>query len=202
MNTSKAVGALLAVVVLVAFGAAHAGQTGLPSAFNGENFEGWKLPENNIWWEAGDGILKVKNGPEKKGSTLWTEQEYASFVMEFEFKFGKGTVDSGIYVRDDREQIQIGISGSLKRDMTASPYISGKGYPVEAEGVKELLKLDGWNEMTIVAKGKHYSVWLNGTPVMKYASDTAVEKGPIGIQLHGGKVMAIEYRNIGIAELR
>ena len=202
MNTSRVAGAFLAVVVLVAFGAAYAEQEGLPSVFNGENFEGWKVPENNIWWEAGDGVLKVKNGPEKKGSILWTEQEYTNFVMEFEFKFGEGTVDSGVFIRDDREQIQIGISGSLKRDMTGSPYIAGKGYPVEAEGVKELLKLDDWNEMTIVAKGNNYSVWLNGTPVMKYTSDTAVEKGPVGIQLHGGKVMAIAYRNIGIAELR
>ena len=37
--------------------------------------------------------------------------------------------------------------------MTGS-YISGKGYPVEAKGVKELLKLDDWNTMKICAEGK------------------------------------------------
>ena len=37
--------------------------------------------------------------------------------------------------------------------MTGSPYISGKGYPIEAEeekgkkGVKNLLKIDEWNKM-------------------------------------------------------
>lgn len=173
----------------------------LPLAFNGKDFTGWVVPENNIWWKAEDGILKVQSGPEQKGSTLWTEKEYGNFVMEFEFKMGEGTVDTGIYVHNEKEQIQIGISGSLKRDMTGSPYIAGKGYPVEAKGVKELLKLDNWNRMTIVVKGKDYTVWLNDAFVMTYNSETAVEKGRIGIQLHGGKDMAVDFRNIRIAEL-
>lgn len=174
----------------------------LPSAFNGNDLSGWKAPENNIWWKADSGILHVNSGPKKTGSTLWTEKEYGNFVMEFEFKFGEGTIDTGIYVRNSREQIQIGISGSLKRDMTGSPYIGGKGYPVEAKGVKELLKLDDWNAMTIVAKGKNYSVWLNGQHVMTYDSDTAIEMGPVGIQLHGNRDMSVSYRNITLAELK
>ena len=146
--------------------------------------------------------MKIKSGPKKKGQTLWTEKEYKDFVMEFEFKMGEGTVDSGIYVRNSREQIQIGISGSLKRDMTGSPYISGKGYPVEAEGVKELLKPKDWNTMRIEAKGKNYTVWLNGKKVMTYESDTAPEKGKIGIQLHGNRNMAIDFRNMKAADLK
>jgi len=80
--------------------------------------------------------------------------------------------------------------------MTASPYIPGKGYPVEAEGVKELLKLADWNSMRIEVIGKLYTVWLNGKKVMAYESESAIEKGPLGIQLHAGKEMAIEYRNL------
>ena len=74
------------------------------------------------------------------------------------------------------DQIQIGISGSLKRDMTASPYIPGKGYPVEAEGVAELLKHDDWNHMRVEVSGKEYVCYLNGKKVMTYESDTAIEK--------------------------
>ena len=115
---------------------------------------------------------------------------------------GKGTVDSGVYVRNSREQIQIGISGSLKRDMTGSPYISGKGYPVEAEGIKELLKVDGWNTMKIRAEGKKYIVWLAGKEVMSYFSDSAIKKGKIGIQLHGNRVMSIEFKNLKARSLK
>jgi hypothetical protein len=173
----------------------------LPSIFNGLDLSGWRVPENNIWWHASDGILKVTSGPQRQESTLWTDKEFGNFVMEFEFKFGEGVVDSGVYVRTEREQIQIGISGSLNRDMTGSPYIAGKGYPVEASGVSALLKPNDWNAMTIVAKGKNYSVWLNGRHVMSYDSDSALERGPVGIQLHGGNTMAIDYRKLRLAEL-
>ena len=174
----------------------------LTPIFNGEDLGGWVVPQDNIWYKAQDGMLKIKSGPDQTGSILWTEKPYANFILECEFKMGEGTVDSGIFIRAEHEQIQIGMSGSLKRDMTASPYISGKGYPVEAAGVKELLDEDGWNDMTIVAKGAHYSVWLNGAFVMTYKSDTAVESGPVGIQLHGNRDMGIDFRNIHIAKLR
>ncbi|MCB1095637.1 MAG: DUF1080 domain-containing protein [Verrucomicrobiae bacterium] len=174
----------------------------LKSIFNGKDLSGWKVPADNIWWKAADGILSVQSGPKMKGSILQTEQDYSDFVVEVEFKFGKGTVDSGIFIRNDKEQIQIGISGSLKRDMTASPYIPGKGYPVEAEGVKELLKLDDWNTLRVEVRGGTYISWLNGKKVMTYTSDSAIEKGPIGLQLHPGKEMAIEFRNLKATELK
>ena len=174
----------------------------LKSIFNGKDLTGWDVPDNNIWFTVKDGVLKLENGPQKKGQTLWTSDEYENFEMEFDFKMGKGTVDSGVYVRNSREQIQIGISGSLKRDMTGSPYISGKGYPVEAKGVKELLKLDDWNTMKICAEGKKYTVWLGGEKIMTYESDSAIMKGKIGIQLHGNRVMSIEYRNLKARSLK
>lgn len=174
----------------------------LQAIFNGKDLSGWKVPAGNIWWKAEEGLLRVQSGPEQKGSILQTIREYEDFVVEVEFKFGKGTVDSGIFIRNDKEQIQIGISGSLKRDMTASPYIPGKGYPVEAEGVKELLKLDDWNTLRVAVRGGSYTSWLNGRKVMTYTSESAVEKGPIGLQLHGGNDMAIDFRNLRAADLK
>ena len=173
----------------------------MKKVFNGKTLNGWVVPENNIWWSAGNGILSVKNGPERKGSILWTEKTYKDFVVQTDFRFGEGTVDSGIFLRNDKQQIQIGISGSLKRDMTCSPYIPGKGYPVEAEGVKNLLKTDGWNTMKVQAKGNEYIVWLNGEKVMTYTSENAIEEGPIGLQLHPRNEMSIDFRNIRVAEI-
>ena len=174
----------------------------LESIFNGKDLSGWDVPKDNIWFAVKDGTIMVKNGPKKRGQTLWTSKQYSDFVIEFDFRMGKGTVDSGIYLRNSREQIQIGISGSLKRDMTASPYIAGKGYPVEAKRIKELLKPSDWNTMRIEAKGKDYTVWLAGEKVMNYTSASAIAKGKIGIQLHGNREMEIDFRNIKAAELK
>lgn len=174
----------------------------LKKVFNGRNLNGWVVPENNIWWSVADGILKTKSGPDKKGSILWTEKEYTDFVLETDFKYDEGTVDTGIFIRTDTQQIQMGISGSLKRDMTASPYIAGKGYPVEAQNVKDILKPKDWNTIKVIAIAGYYEVWLNNKHVMSYTSDNYVKTGPIGLQLHPNTAMAASFKNIRIGKLK
>ena len=142
----------------------------------------------------------MRSGPKKKGSVLWTERDYADFELDLEFRFVDGIIDSGIHLRNS-DQIQIGISGSLKRDMTCSPYIPGKGYPVEAKKVSQLLKEKDWNRMRIRAVGPKYTTWLQGQEVMNYESGSAKEKGPIGIQLHGNRDMKIDFRKLTLREL-
>mgnify|MGYP001351600494 CR=1 FL=1 len=190
---------LTVLAAILCVSAARAEETFVP-LFNGKDLSGWKVPENNVWYLAKDGILQIRSSPDQIGSVLWTEKEFTNFVVELEFKFISGTIDSGVHVKSD-DQIQIGISGSLKRDMTASPYIPGKGYPVEASGVKDLLRMDDWNHMRIEVRGMEYVVSLNGKKVMTYQSASGKEKGPIGLQLHGKRDMAIDYRNLKIATL-
>ena len=171
--------------------------------FNGENLNGWKVPQGNEkagWYNVINNVLEIRSGPKKKGSVLWTEKEYGNFEMELEFRFIGGTIDSGIHLRNS-DQIQIGISGSLKRDMTCSPYIPGRGYPVEAKNIQKLLKSKGWNQMKIRAVGPKYTVWLQGQEVMNYESGSAKKEGPIGIQLHGNRSMKIDFRNLSINEI-
>lgn len=169
--------------------------------FNGKNLKGWVVPEDNIWWSVKDGELWATSDPDKKGSILWTKKAYRDFVLEADFLMGEGVVDSGFFLRSEKDQIQIGISGSLKRDLTASPYIPGKGYPVEAMRVKELLKTDGWNRMKIRVVDQSYTVWLNGKEVMTYTSENMPETGPIGLQLHPNNEMSIAFKNLKIGEI-
>ena len=194
---------LLCCAVFLTFATALVAGPKLKPIFNGKDLSGWEVPDGNDeagWYKAVEGVLKIQSGPKKKGSILWSKKKYRNFVMEFEFRMGEGRVDSGVHVRT-KDQIQIGISGSLNRDMTCSPYIPGKGYPVEAKNIKKLLKPKDWNTMRIQAIGKEYTVWLQGEKVMTYKSDSAIDEGPIGIQLHGGRNMAIDYRKLKLAEL-
>ncbi len=198
MNTK-----LLCCALFLGFAGGLFAEPKLKPIFNGKDLTGWKAPKGNDvagWYKAVDGVLKVQSGPKKKGSILWTTNKYRNFVMEFDFRFGEGVVDSGVHVRT-KDQIQIGISGSLKRDMTCSPYIPGKGYPVEAKNIKKLLKPKDWNTMRIQAIGPEYTVWLQGEKVMTYKSASALEEGPLGVQLHGNRNMSIDYRNLKLAEL-
>lgn len=181
--------------------AANAQEPSLKKIFNGKDLDGWVVPDNNRDnWTARDGILYVKSDTSRKGSILWTKQQYRNFVISAEFLMVDGTVDSGIFLRSENDQIQIGISGSLKRDLTGSPYLPKLKYPVEAD-VKNILKEKEWNTMKVQVIDKTYTVWLNGKQVMTYTSESIPDKGPVGLQLHPGNVMAINYRNIMLAEL-
>jgi hypothetical protein len=169
--------------------------------FDGKTLSGWKPSAMPEYWSVKEDAIVGKSDAQKKGSILWTEAAYDDFVLEAEFRY-EGHVDSGFFLRNENEQIQIGISGSLKRDMTCSPYIGKKGkYPVEAVGVKDLLKIGEWNRIKISVKGKKYIVTLNGKQVLDYTTDMEPAKGPIGLQVHPNVLMEIHFRALKITPL-
>lgn len=192
---------LIFLFLVLGFGQLNAQKSKMKKIFNGKNLEGWVVPAPESCWTVSKGVLLVKSEPTKKGAILWTEKSYQNFVLQAEFLMGEGTVDSGFFLRSENDQIQIGISGSLKRDMTGSPYIPKLRYPVEATGVKELLKPKDWNSLQIKVIGNTYTAYLNGKQVMTYTSEGMAASGPIGIQLHPGNEMSISYRKIMLAEL-
>jgi hypothetical protein len=193
---------IFVLIMFVVCAVSSAQDVKMKSIFNGKNLKGWTVqPEDNIWWEVEEGVLSVENDPTKTGSILWTKKDYKDFIVDLDFLMGKGVVDSGIFLRSDVDQIQIGISGSLQKDMTGSPYIPGKAYPVEADGVEAILKLDDWNNMKVKLVDQTYTVWLNGKEVMTYTSENMPEKGPIGLQLHPNNEMSIQFKNIKVGKL-
>jgi len=172
------------------------------SLFNGKDLSQWRVESKSkaTHWTVSDGILLCKSGPKKQGSLLWTKKEYSNFTLTLDFKYGEGTIDSGVMIRNGKDQIQIGISGSLKRDLTASPYIPGKGYPVEGKEAIAAVKQKDWNKLKIEVEGKTYKTWLNGVEGITYTSESATLKGPLALQLHGNRDMSISFRNIEISE--
>ena len=115
------------------------------------------------WYVVEDGVLQLRSSPDRKHSVLKTKEVFTDFRCHFEFRFIEGNIDSGIELRNN-DQIQIGISGSLKRDMTGSPYIPGLGYPKHAKGVDKLLLSKDWNQMTIICEGPRYRCLLYTSP--------------------------------------
>jgi hypothetical protein len=172
------------------------------SLFNGKDLKNWRVEGKSDFphWTVKDGVIHCQSGPKKKGSLLWTKKEFTDFTLTLEYKLGEGRIDSGVMLKRSHDQIQIGISGSLKRDLTASPYIPGKGYPVEGKEAIAAVKPDDWNTLKIEVRGDTYKTWLNGVEGITYTSETAIEKGPLGLQLHAGRDMAISFRNLEIEE--
>jgi hypothetical protein len=173
---------------------------GWTSLFNGKDLTGWKAPDPNPFWKVVDGVLTGENDEAKKGSMLYTKDSYGDFELEAEARW-KGEIDSGFMVRKPELQLQIGVSRSLKKDMTGSFYV-GK-YPEEAQAkeASKVLKEGDWNKFKFVAKGDTFTVWINGTQVSQYKTDKYPGAAPIGLQIHGGLAMKVEFRNLRLKPL-
>lgn len=188
--------ASLAAIALAAPSRADTPPTeSLPSIFNGRDLAGWQTPNEPAYWSVIDGAIVGQSDDRKLGSMLFTEKSYGDVIMEAEVRF-TGEIDSGIMMRKPELQVQIGVSRSLKRDMTCSFY-TGK-YPEEARAPKatEILKPGEWNRIRVEAKGDTFTVWLNGVRVSHYKDPKYADPAPIGLQIHAGLVMKVEFRDI------
>ena len=171
----------------------------LPFIFNGKDLTGWKVPPEP-YWTVDSGTIIGQSDADKKTSMLYTEKSYGDVVFETEVRFC-GEIDSGIVVRKPELQVQIGVSRSLQRDMTCSFYVGN--YPEEAQAKRagDLLKPGDWNRIRIRAEGDTFTVWLNGEPVSQYTSPKYADPAPIGLQIHGGLSMRVEFRDLRALEL-
>ena len=73
------------------------------------------------------------------------------------------------------------------------------------EALEDEIKKGDWNEYVIIAKGNHLEQFINGkemVDVVDEQSDKAATSGVIALQLHAGKPMTVEYKNLRIKELK
>jgi hypothetical protein len=183
-------------------------ETSFSPLFNGTDLTNFKTEDSKEFWRVENGVLVGENNAALKGNYLWTAKEYKDFVIEFDVRW-KGTtergVDTGVEMRSPKIQLQLGVSGSLRVDMSGSFYTGGKpAYPEEgqAKEAKTLMNPEGeWNTFRIQAKGDTFTCWINGKKASEYTDDKFSGPAPLGLQIHGNVVMKCEYRNIRIAEL-
>jgi len=67
------------------------------------------------------------------------------------------------------------------------------------------IKKGDWNEYVIIAKGNHLEQFINGKEMIDVTdeqSDKAATSGVIALQLHAGKAMTVEFKNLRIKELK
>ena len=185
--------ALLAIAALPAAGEPVADRP-LESIFNGRDLTGWKPPQG-AFWRVEKGTLVGENDAALKGSMLYTDRDYGDVVVEADVRFD-GEIDSGIMLRKPEVQVQIGVSRSLKRDMTCSFYTGTYPEAARAERAGELLKRGDWNRIRVEARGDTFTVWLNGEQVSRYSDQKYSGPAPIGLQIHAGLPMKVEFRDI------
>jgi hypothetical protein len=204
----KTIAALIAGLIIAnastfQLNAADKASDDLKPIFTGADLVGWKVPDPNPFWKVVDGVLIGENDEKLKGHILHTESSYTNFVLELEAHWN-GEIDSGVMFRKPELQLQFGISRSLKKDMTGAFYLakhpinSQVGYPEAGhpKGIEKIFKTGDWNKFRIEAKGDTFTVWLNGEQISQYTDARYSGGAPIGLQVHPGLKMKVEFRNI------
>jgi len=184
-------------------GAEAASEAELKPIFNGRDLAGWNSADMNQFWRVEGDVLVGRNNDKLAGNYLWSEKDYGDFVLEFEVRW-KGEIDSGIEFRKPGIQLQLGVSRSLKRDMSGSFYVGKPGYPEagQAREAASLMHPEGeWNTFRLEAKGTTFTVWINGRKAAQYTDAKFSGAAPLGLQIHAGLKMTVEYRNIRAAAL-
>lgn len=79
------------------------------------------------------------------------------------------------------------------------------GHLIEAKEYEELFKLDEWNDVRIVVKGNHIQHYMNGKLVLDFTDEhpeLALSEGILALQLHAGKPMWVEFKDIQLKKLK
>ena len=73
---------------------------------------------------------------------------------------------------------------------------------IDQAGFKKLFKLNDWNDVVIIARGKHIQHYLNNRLILDFTDSPklALLDGILAFQLHAGKPMWVEFKNVRIKD--
>jgi len=160
------------------------------------DWRGWKEPGLPTGWHVDGGVLH-KDGPV---DDLVTNDKFANFVLELEWKIGKAG-NSGIFYRGTREYDHIYWSAPEYQLLDDANAEDGKS-PLTAAGSDYGLygvppgvakPYDQWNRSRLVVRGNHVEHWLNDVKVVEYDFGSADWKKRVAASKFS------KYPNYGLA---
>ena len=78
------------------------------------------------------------------------------------------------------------------------------GQCISEEEYSKLFRLSDWNDVVIVAQGNRIKHYLNDRLILDFTDnepELALKEGILALQLHAGKPMWAEFKNIKIRDL-
>ncbi|MFA9454379.1 MAG: DUF1080 domain-containing protein [Candidatus Aminicenantaceae bacterium] len=185
--------------------------------FNGKDLSGWM--GDTLGYAAEDRKIVVR--PESGSGNLYTEKEYANFILRFEFRLTPGA-NNGLGIRTPPEGDAAYVGMELQiLDNSADQYRDLRAYQFHGSiyGVVPAKRgfqrpVGEWNHQEVIARGRRIIVILNGETIVDADLDEAIAsgtmdgrehpglgrtRGHIGFLGHGSRV---EFRSLWIKELK
>ena len=191
---------LLAVVVLAAGMSARADEK--IELFNGKDLSGWT--GNAMFWSVKDGVIVGQTPGIDYNTFLYTDKEYDNFVLHFKVKLRNH--NSGVQFRSEvvnpAKFVMAGYQADIAPEYWGLLYEEKKRGMIgfqKAKEVKDLAKTGEWVEVEVRADGPKITITTNGKNTVDYLEmdpKAGAKKGKIGLQLHGGPAMEVEFKDI------
>ena len=191
---------------------------GFTALFNGKDLAGWNLKGGTCTFEARNGQIVGTCVPGSDSTYLCTDRaNYTDFVFTCDLQW-EVHGNTGIQFRSKSRPVrakqivfgpQVEMEGLGKGDRNWSGGIYGQScggyfYPLwlkEHQAVRAAEKMDGWNRVTISARGNVVKTWLNGVPAAHWIDDGTYSSGFFGLQIHKGKAGKVLFKNIRVREI-
>lgn len=193
-----------------------ADETGFEAIFNGKDLSGWQMVnKTGPGYVVEDGVLVC---PKEGGGNLFTNKEYANFVLRFEYRLEPGG-NNGVGLRAPLtgDAAYAGMESQILDD-DAPQYANlepgqyhGSIYKVLPAKRGAPKKAGEWNTEEIVCQGRHIKVTVNDKVTVDGSLDDVKDPevlkahpgmqrtaGHIGFLGHGARV---EFRNIRVKTL-
>ncbi len=190
---------------------------GFVSLFNGRNLDGWV--GDKVANVVEDGMI-VTRAELEHGGNIYTEKEYADFVIRFDFLLTPGG-NNGLGIRAplDGDAAYAGMELQIIDNTTTvfgklQPYqLHGSVYGVIPAKPGYLKPLGEWNSEEVIVTGTKVKVILNGTVILDGDITEARENGTMDHNDHPGlknktghigflyHTSVVKFRNIRIKDL-
>ncbi len=204
----KCIGILLVALgfAVVPMGTVRA-EGGWEPLFDGKTLGGWKtLPGGT--WEVVEGVIVGKSPKsESRHGILLTERRFGDFEVRAKFRVLSG--NSGFYFRCEPVAGGVSVHGfqvevDFTQDTGGLYETGGRAWVAKpkAEEIPKKKYLPGeWTDLHLVARGGDITVRINGEVTAELKGDPGRAEGHIGLQLHGGQEMHVEFKDLEIKEM-
>ncbi|MGZ8899818.1 MAG: 3-keto-disaccharide hydrolase, partial [Limisphaerales bacterium] len=215
------------ILICIAAGLCASAEEGFIPLFNGQNLDGWDGKPG--WWRVEDGAITAESTAEKPcdkhNYLVWRGGEPSDFELRFDYRIVGG--NSGVQFRSreiqdwDMRGYQADFeadnewTGALFEHERGGIALRGQKVLIDSDGTKKVslvsdpgdllkgIKTNDWNQYRIIARGVEIQLFINGVR-MSHAVDRqknqAAAKGRIGLQMHPGPPMKVQFRNLRLKE--
>ena len=143
------------------------GEDGWVELYNGKNFDGWRINENDDSWSIQDGII-VANGVRSHLFYVGDEQPYTNFELEVVAMTASGS-NSGVFFHTEFQESgwpQVGIEAQVNNTQR-DPQKTGSLWGV-VKNLEAPAKDNEWFTMNVRVVGKIVVVTVDGKEILTY----------------------------------